>query len=101
VLADAVHLPGGPRRERERDLGLQAVASPSGEGVWSLHVETTRFAQYVAVDCPGFRADRSWFHLVPGHSCDIGLVQVGTREVPRGAVRALNAVHDARITTSS
>jgi beta-mannosidase len=61
---------------------------------WLVHVASEQFAQYVALDVPGFRASDSWFHLLPGEAHEIALHGEGS---PDGRVRALNAIAPIRI----
>jgi len=97
VVAEAVHLPLGQSRPLEADVGLVAVASPGEEGCWTLRVATTRFAQWVSVEAPGFVPEDSWFHLPPEGTRTLVLASLGESERPRGRVRALNAQQAARI----
>jgi beta-mannosidase len=98
VLAAATFLPDGPSRSVQAEVGLQATLHPVDEQAWSLSVSTRRFAQYVAVDVPGFRPDDSWFHLEPGGSRVVGLHRVGSGDQgPKGQVRALNSEAVARV----
>ena len=53
-------------------------------------VTSREFAQWVAVDVPGFQADDSWFHLEPGGRHTVELRGDPDRR-PRGDVRAVNA----------
>jgi beta-mannosidase len=96
VVAGTGHLPGGPARDRDRDVGLQVELAAADGGVWHLSVSSRRFAQYVSVDVPGFVPDDSWFHLAPGASRLVRLLpEAGTTSPPRGRVRALNSVAPA------
>ncbi len=98
VLARASFLPGGLSRPVQPEIGLQAHLEPADDQVWSLSVSTRRFAQYVSVDVPGFRAADSWFHLEPGGTAVTDLYREGSPDsAPRGQVRALNSVEGARI----
>ena len=100
-LARTGYLPGGPARDVDPDVGLQAEVEPADGGVWLLRVSSRRFAQYVQVDVPGFAPDDSWFHLPPGGSRTVRLrPEPGSGPVgePRGRVRAFNA--DAQATVS-
>jgi len=102
VVGEVVHLPGGPARPLDADVGLEATARRSGDGTWSLTVSCARLAQWVEVDIPGFRPDDSWFHLVPGRPRSIGLRSLGAvgggaddDGAPRGRVRAVNSTVSA------
>jgi len=98
VLASAAYLPDGPGRPVQAEVGLQATLRQVDEQAWSLSVSSRRFAQFVAVDVPGFRPGDSWFHLEPGGSRSIDLHRVtpGDRP-PKGQVRALNSTSEARV----
>jgi beta-mannosidase len=92
VLSRTGYLPGGPYRELDPDVGLQAEAEPVDGGGWLLRVSARRFAQYVQIDVPGYLPDDSWFHLPPGGSRTVLLrPEPGTSQVPHGRVRALNS----------
>ncbi len=80
-------------------MGLQATLHHVDEEAWSLSVSTRRFAQFVSVDIPGFRADDSWFHLEPGGTAVLGLTRVGSGSgQPKGQVRALSSEEVVRVT---
>jgi beta-mannosidase len=85
-----VALPGGPRLERERAVGLSARAVRR-ETTWELAVATRDLAQYVAIDIPGFVPDDCWFHLAPGTERRLQLRSSGRRDTPTGFIRALNS----------
>ena len=91
VLAEAVHLPAGLNRGIEPDVGLMATLHGAGDDRWQLEVGTRRFAQWVVLEVPGYRADDSWFHLAPGARRRVNLVRAGADGPPRGEVRALNS----------
>jgi beta-mannosidase len=93
----SVYLPGGPRRNREVELGLHAIARRLEDGEWVLTVSTRRVAQYVCIDIPGFVAEDSWFHLTPGTQRSLRLFADGRRQTPRGSVRALNSYRSVGI----
>ena len=97
VLATTGYLPGGPARDLDPDVGLQARIEPADEGTWLLEISTRRFAEYVQVDVPGFVAADSWFHLPRGDparpSSD---PSPGPPRQPRGRVRALEFVDRRR-----
>lgn len=95
VLADAVHLVGGPVRPVERSVGLRATAHESASG-WSLTVETDGAAQYVRPEVTGFEPSDSWFHLPPGGSRTVELRPAGGTR-PSGRVAALNSATTAPI----
>jgi beta-mannosidase len=104
VLARASFLPGGLSRPVQPEIGLQAHLEPADDQVWSLSVSTRRFAQFVAVDVPGYRAADSWFHLEPGGTQATLLYPQRSPEpagdrAPIGQVRALNSLEGARVAT--
>jgi beta-mannosidase len=98
VLARAAFQPGGPARELDPDVGLQATVGPADGDTWLLRVSSRRFAQYVQVDVPGFVADDSWFHLPPAGERLVTLrPEPGHASGPRGRVRALNSAVAAAV----
>ncbi len=92
TLASTGFLPGGPGRDVEPDVGLQAGVGRADGGAWLLQVSSRRFAHYVHVDVPGFVASDSWFHLPPGGARSVLLrPDAASGGEPRGQVRALNS----------
>ncbi|MCW2866003.1 MAG: beta-mannosidase [Marmoricola sp.] len=65
VLSTVVHLPAGPARLREDDVGLAGRLEPADDG-WTCEVTTRRLAQRVHLDLPGWIPDDAWFDLPPG-----------------------------------
>jgi beta-mannosidase len=96
VVLEDFYLPSGPGRPREPDLGLEAHAAPDGDD-WELTVRTRRFAQWVAVDVPGFALGDSWFHLAPDSERIIALRSGNGGASPSGRVRALNGLYSSPI----
>ena len=96
AVSEAFHLPVGPGRPQEPDIGLEAHASLAGDD-WQLTVRTRRFAQWVALEVPGFAPDDSWFHVAPGGERTITLRPLDGTSVPKGRVRALNCIHSSPI----
>lgn len=96
IVSDDFYLPSGSGRPCEPDLGLEAHAAPVGE-TWELTVRTRRFAQWVALDVPGFAPEDSWFHLAPNSERTIALRPHGAEAPPRGRVRALNGLYSTPI----
>ena len=96
IVAECCHVLGGPARPRLPDLGLSASAQPADDGGWILSIATRLFAQYVAIDAPGFDPSESWFHLLPGAGREVRLrARPGAARLS-GSVRALNG-HPVRI----
>lgn len=95
-VSDDFYLPSGSGRACEPDLGLEAHAEPVGDG-WELTVRTRRFAQWVALDVPGFAPGDSWFHLAPDGERTVTLRSRGVDAAPRGRVRALNGQYSSPI----
>ncbi len=91
VLAGAVYMVGGPRRDQRADLGLHACGDLR-DGVARMHVTTEQFAQFVSVDVPGCVPDVNWFHLAPGDSRTITFTPSTDAFGGRGEIRALNQV---------
>ena len=96
LVSNAVYTVGGPARPRLPDLGLLARAVPVGDGTFALTVATRLFAQYVAIDVPGFEPSDSWFHLLPGGMRTVTLSPQPGAAGPNGTVRALNG-HSVRV----
>jgi beta-mannosidase len=94
---EAFFLPLGRSRVRCPDVGLSARVRPRAPGEWTLTVTTELFAQWVAVDAPGFTPSDSWFHLAPGSEREIVLRGEHRERPPRGDVRALNSLASAPI----
>lgn len=96
IQYEAIHLPVSDRAQ-EHDLGLECLASRVGDA-WQLNVRTCRFAQWVALDVPGFAQDDSWFHLAPNAERIVMLRPLdGNDAAPRGRVRALNCLYSSPI----
>ncbi len=100
VVSVHAHLPLGPGRAVEPEVGLEARAVAGADGSWTAAVSTRRFAQFVAFDVAGFRPADSWFHLAPGGSCTVDLHPDGTQDRPTGEVRALNSTATAPLVTT-
>ncbi|NDV03492.1 glycosyl hydrolase [Rhodococcus sp. IEGM 248] len=92
VVAEAVHLVGGPARALERTVGLTAVARQAAPGDWVVDVGTDGAAQYVHLELRGFEPVDSWFHLPPGGARIVPVRRTGTADAVTGHVRALNSV---------
>ena len=97
VIGESVSLPAGPARPLLPDVGLEATVERASDGSWSLEVASRLFAQYVALDVPGFEASDSWFHLPPGHRKTVRLSS-DSGQAPRGTVRALNSLARSALT---
>lgn len=94
VLAEAFHFPLGRGHERH-PCRLTAQLEREGDD-WSLVLSTQRFAQSVEIVDPGWRPERSWFHLAPGEPRRVRLHRrAGTSGDPSGEVRAVNALDRA------
>jgi beta-mannosidase len=111
IVCEAFHLP--ERRVSERhDLGLNVLLQRSGDD-WQLVIETKRFARFVHIIDPHYRAARDWFHLAPNRPLIVQLIPLtslasqerivasassstfnadATCATPAGEVRAINAI---------
>lgn len=98
TLGSAVLLPGGRARPVLATVGLESWVHADDDG-WAVTVSTEVFAQRVVVDAPGFAADDSWFHLLPGARRTIRLRPLpgAADRRPSGSVRALNAHASSRL----
>ncbi|WP_442793996.1 glycosyl hydrolase 2 galactose-binding domain-containing protein [Paraburkholderia sp. HD33-4] len=117
VVSEAFHLPERSVHARD-DLDMTVELERTGDG-WQLAIEAKRFARFVHIIDPRFRAAREWFHLAPNRRCIVplhtlepplsGAFAASPQEVvapssnaafkvnetcaaPRGEVRAINAL---------
>ncbi|MDQ1181927.1 hypothetical protein [Rhodococcus sp. SORGH_AS_0301] len=98
LVAESVHLVGGPMVPRQNDIGLAATADIDDAGRRHVEVSTRFAAQYVCLDMDGWLPQDNWFSLAPGTTRRIPLTPSGSGdEAPSGHVRALNAEARARI----
>jgi beta-mannosidase len=91
VSPDAFWFPAGLSATRDIDVGLAAKQT----GDW-LIVSAKRFAQYVAIELPGWQPADDHFHLAPGQARTIALRRTSAT-IGRGTVTALNSEVGARI----
>ena len=111
IVSQTFYLP--QRRVSERhDLGLTVAAERAGDG-WQLVIEAKRFARFVHIIDPHYRAARDWFHLEPNRPFIVPLIPLSsfasqerivahasspafkadaTCATPAGEVRAINAI---------
>jgi beta-mannosidase len=101
VVAESVHLVGGPARALERTVGLTAVARQTASGDWVVDVGTDGAAQYVHLELRGFEPEDSWFHLPPGGARIVPVRRTGTADAVTGHVRALNSMTVAPVVQAS
>ena len=97
-FAFASHFPAGLAIREIRDVGIQAVATASGNG-YELRLKSRAFARWVSVQAEGYVCDDQYFHLPPGM---VRVLQLSPRPgaTPRGLrgqVEALNASKPAQI----
>jgi beta-mannosidase len=100
-VAQAFHLPGGPRLAAQTDPGIEAVAMAHTDGAFQLEVRSRAHAQAVTIRAPGFWCEDQYFNLAPGGVRKLALrpfAPAGT--TLRGAVHALNGVVPAPITVA-
>jgi len=94
LLAQAVHLPGGPARPVDANLGLSGRLMATGGG-WGVQVRTQRLAVGVVAEVEGFLVEDAWFALPPGEDRFLALRPDPAGPAlpgPRGEVRALNGL---------
>jgi beta-mannosidase len=111
IVSETFHLP--ERRVNERqDLGLTVAVEHTTEG-WRLVIEAQRFARFVHIIDPHYRAAHDWFHLAPNRPRIVPLIAAtpfaslqrivagtansafkddATCPTPAGEVRAINAI---------
>ena len=95
-IAETFYFPGGLRDHQENDIGLTAEATMMGAQTALLTVGTTRLAQGVHIDTPGFQADDDYFNLAPGSQTCILLHRTSGHTL-MGSASALNCIKTARI----
>jgi len=79
------------------DLGLKAQLQSDGAGSYQVTIETSGFAQAIALDFPGFVADDSYFDLCPGEKRTVALRALTSGAVPRGTAWPLNSHGPVRV----
>jgi beta-mannosidase len=99
-LAETFYFPLGFARPME-DVGLEATASPSALGSFTVTLRTRKLAQAVALDVRGFVADDDHFHLAPGDERVLTLRPNGRPQRFEGMAKALNAPTPVRIRTNT
>jgi beta-mannosidase len=97
-FAFASHFPAGLGVREIHDLGIQAVATASGDG-YELRLKSRAFARWVSVQADGYVCDDQYFHLPPGM---VRVLRLSPRPGAsprglRGQVEALNASKPAQI----
>jgi beta-mannosidase len=105
IVSEAVHLPER-RTDARHELGLTVSVERADAG-WQLVIEAKRFARFVHIVDPHYRAARDWFHLPPNRVVTVPLIATGqfvadasnaafkadaTSVAPAGEVRAINAL---------
>jgi beta-mannosidase len=74
IVSEAFHLPERSVHARD-DLGMTVDVERNGSGDgWQLAIETKRFARFVHIIDPHYRAARDWFHLAPNRRCIVPLL---------------------------
>ena len=96
-IAEAMHLPAGPRLEPDA-LELSATGHRRPDGMLELALTTRRHARAVRIDVPGALPEDNYFDLAPG-ATRVVLLRPG-QERPRlgGTVGALNLSGQVGIT---
>jgi beta-mannosidase len=97
-FAFASHFPAGLAIRETHDLGIQAVATASGDG-YELRLKSRAFGRWVSVHADGYVCDDQYFHLPPGM---VRVLRLSARSgsTPRGLRgqgEALNASKPAQI----
>ncbi len=99
-IAEAFWFPVGIPVARDSAIELQTHAVTGADGIgYLLSIQSTRFAQSVCIDVPGYRPADNYFHLAPGQGREIALIRHAQARPgsPRGSVSALNSTIQARI----
>jgi beta-mannosidase len=97
-LSDAFLFPLGLPNTNDRDPGMDAEATLRTDGAYDLRMTTRTFAQSVAIDAPGFRADDNYIHIAPGSARTTVLRPLTGAPTLDGTVTPLNAPKSYRIT---
>jgi beta-mannosidase len=100
AIGEAYHLPAGPARPVLPEVGLEARIEGTAEQGYRLEVSSRLFAQYVALDLPGFAPADSWFHLAPAQTRTVELRPAGGSRPPAGSLRALNSLATLRLSSA-
>jgi beta-mannosidase len=90
-VTQAFHFPEGLPSQRERSIGLAAESQRLADGSVDVRLTTTRFAQSVHFDVPGFTPDDEYFHLAPGSARQLRLRPNADAARYAGSVGALNS----------
>jgi beta-mannosidase len=100
LISQASYYPGGLSPEKVEDLGLEATLEQVHGDEWRLRLQSTRFAQAIALDIPGFNLEDSYFDLAPATARTLQLRARTAGATPKGFVRPLNAQTPTRVTAS-
>jgi beta-mannosidase len=111
IVSQTFHLPQRCVSERH-DVGLTVAAERTANG-WQLVIEAKRFARFVHIIDPHYRAAHDWFHLAPNCPCIVPLIPLtstvsqerivahasssalkadATCATPAGEIHAVNAI---------
>lgn len=101
-LMHATYFPTGLAIRQTSDIGLKAVAVPTGNG-YQLSIRSRAFARWITVRADGYRCDDQYFHIPPGTERVLSLQSKasGTQRALRGQVHAMNASAPAQIELSA
>jgi beta-mannosidase len=100
IVSQAFHLPDRSVHARH-DLGMTVEVERHGKG-WQLAIETKRFARFVHIVDPHYRAARDWFHVAPNRRCIVPLLPTGSAASPQEVVAlASNASFKADETSAA
>lgn len=92
VHGEAFHFPRQLPSREEADLGLEAVATPLSDGVWTATLKAHRVALSVELQVRDFEPDDNFFHIAPGATKQLTLRSLGGATRPQGTARPLNAL---------
>ncbi len=97
MIAEAFHHPTGLPAQREHDLGVTAIATPSerGDGA-ELAISATRFAYAAQIAVEGHDPDDDFVHVPPGAT---RIVHLRRRPGAAAALRGTVQPHNTHVTT--
>jgi len=96
LLSRDFHFPTGLNARVEPDIGLTARVRP-GDGNAEVVLRSSRTAQFIQLDVPGFVAEDQYFHLAPGIEHRVRLRGTQAATALKGEARASNALATCRL----
>lgn len=101
LLGSDFFFPQGHAFAPQASLGLEAQTVALDDGSFSVTLRSARFAQAVAIECPGYRASHNYFHLAPGGEQKLNLLPRQTGARLRATAQALNSGQRVKLVPSA